>query len=70
MTGRIKEIIITGFFLLTPFIILAAMSSTAGGENIAPVPIEDALKADPVLQVPILGHYLKKPRRYHCEWSA
>ena len=51
MTGRIKEIIITGFFLLTPFIILAAMTYTAGGENIAPVPIEDALKADPVLQV-------------------
>ena len=55
MTGRIKEIIITGFFLLTSFIILAGMSPTAGGENIAPVPIEDALKADPVLQVPILA---------------
>ena len=46
--GRMKEILITGFrligFLTQP--LLGNVTSSGGGENVAPVPIEDDIKAE------------------------
>lgn len=50
--GRVDK---DGFFYITGRI--KEIIITAGGENIAPTPIEDALKADPVLQ-PVVSHVM------------